>query len=41
MAGFTVFYDANVLYPAELRSLLMKNEFERFPSFGIRKHLAR
>jgi hypothetical protein len=22
-AGFTVFYDANVLYPAELRSLLM------------------
>ena len=23
MAGFTVFYDANVLYPAELRNLLM------------------
>lgn len=23
MAGFTAFYDANVLYPAELRSLLM------------------
>ena len=23
MAGFTAFYDANVLYPAELRNLLM------------------
>jgi hypothetical protein len=23
VAGFTVFYDANVLYPAELRNLLM------------------
>lgn len=23
VAGFTAFYDANVLYPAELRNLLM------------------
>jgi hypothetical protein len=26
VAGFTAFYDADVLYPTELRSLLTKNE---------------